>query len=60
MNKMTERCFHTCINNFTMSSLGKKEKSCIMNCASKQVEIMERTQRVYQEIKTVNALNASK
>lgn len=60
MNKMAERCFHTCISDFTMSSLGKKEKACIENCASKQVEIMERTQRVYQEMKTVNALNASK
>lgn len=49
---MTDKCFCRCVHDFTVSSLGKKEKSCIENCASKQVELMDRAQRTYQEVKT--------
>ncbi|CBK24682.2 Tim9-Tim10 [Blastocystis hominis] len=52
LNKVTEKCFCSCVKDFTVSTLGKKELACIQNCASKQMDLMDRTQRAYQEVRT--------
>ncbi|EUC65203.1 import inner membrane translocase subunit TIM9 [Rhizoctonia solani AG-3 Rhs1AP] len=39
---LVERCFNSCVNDFTSKSLGTKEDTCIQNCVEKFMKHSER------------------
>ncbi|KDQ17326.1 hypothetical protein BOTBODRAFT_129043 [Botryobasidium botryosum FD-172 SS1] len=39
---LVERCFNSCVNDFTSKSLGSKEDICVQNCTDKFLKHSER------------------
>ncbi|KJA16480.1 hypothetical protein HYPSUDRAFT_71323 [Hypholoma sublateritium FD-334 SS-4] len=41
-SNLVEKCFNTCVNDFTSKALSSKEETCIMNCTEKFIKHSER------------------
>ncbi|KAJ1366378.1 hypothetical protein KIN20_027019 [Parelaphostrongylus tenuis] len=41
-NKVTEQCFGSCVNDFTVRSVTKKEEKCSLNCLNKFLKMTQR------------------
>ncbi|KAJ1366386.1 hypothetical protein KIN20_027028 [Parelaphostrongylus tenuis] len=41
-NKVTEQCFGSCVNDFTVRSVTKKEEKCSLNCLDKFLKMTQR------------------
>ena len=37
-NGLVERCFHSCVNDFTSRGLKDKERKCVLNCTDKYIK----------------------
>ncbi|KAF7314229.1 zf-Tim10-DDP domain-containing protein [Mycena kentingensis (nom. inval.)] len=48
--KLVERCFNTCVNDFTSKSLSSKEEACMNNCAEKFMKHSERVSARFAEL----------
>ncbi|KIM28853.1 hypothetical protein M408DRAFT_329286 [Serendipita vermifera MAFF 305830] len=41
-SSLVDRCFNSCINDFTSKAIGSKESTCLTNCADKFIKHSER------------------
>ncbi|KZP33558.1 mitochondrial import inner membrane translocase subunit TIM9 [Athelia psychrophila] len=41
-SNLVERCFTSCVNDFTSKALSSKEDTCVMNCTDKFLKHSER------------------
>ncbi|KAJ7644102.1 chaperone [Roridomyces roridus] len=48
--KLVEKCFQTCVNDFTSKSLSSKEDQCVNNCAAKFMAHSERVSARFAEM----------
>ncbi|KAJ6508845.1 Tim10/DDP family zinc finger protein [Mycena sanguinolenta] len=48
--KLVEKCFNTCVNDFTSKSLSSKEEQCVNNCAEKFMKHSERVSARFAEM----------
>ncbi|KAJ7109696.1 Tim10/DDP family zinc finger protein [Mycena crocata] len=48
--KLAEKCFNTCVNDFTSKSLSSKEEGCVNNCTEKFMKHSERVSARFAEL----------
>ncbi|PVG00282.1 chaperone [Serendipita vermifera] len=39
---LVERCYNSCVNDFTSKAINSKENTCLLNCADKFIKHSER------------------
>lgn len=48
-SSMVQKCFDSCINDFTTKSLHSREENCVMRCVDKSLKAQERVGQRFQE-----------
>lgn len=48
-NGLTERCFHSCVSDFSTRNLTSKEETCMYRCVDKFIRHTQRVGLVFQE-----------
>lgn len=49
-SSLVERCFASCVNDFTSQQLTSKEESCTLKCSEKFLKHSERVGQRFQEL----------
>ncbi|KAF8195445.1 Tim10/DDP family zinc finger protein [Pholiota molesta] len=58
-SNIVEKCFNTCVNDFTSKALSSKEDTCILNCTEKFLKHSERVGARFAEA-NAEAMEAQK
>lgn len=46
-NSLVERCFHSCVNDFSSVSLSNKEKKCMYSCVDKFIQYSTKAGKIF-------------
>eukprot|EP00741_Cyanophora_paradoxa_P013834 tig00020710_g13354.t1 len=59
-NRLVERCFNDCVNDFSSNGLSRKENPCITRCVEKYLKSTQRTGAKFSEVQAAQQAAAGR